>query len=96
MYVVHRAIQVCIHDVVLKRVYIHIYAYIFTRVYSCIYLCLYVAPEVLLSSESSSGYGLSADIYSLGVLAWELFADSGSDNPLKGLDSSLAWAKVGV
>ena len=57
---------------------------------------IYVAPEVLLSSESSSGYGLSADIYSLGVLAWELFADSGSDNPLKGLDSSLAWAKVSI
>jgi len=53
------------------------------------------APEIF----SPEGYGLPSDVYSFGVLMWEACcttAPASSNNPLAGLDPTLAVEKVRV
>jgi serine/threonine protein kinase len=50
----------------------------------------YTAPEILYPGQ----YSLPADIFSLGILAWGLFSQKHSANPIAGLDNKAATMKV--
>ena len=61
----------------------------------------FIAPEVLRVDGNSGteicpclGYGIPADVFSYGIVAWEIFSSSIDKNPLKGLDPSVTLAKV--
>lgn len=44
----------------------------------------WVSPEVLAGIEGEVGYGPPADVFSLGMVMWELIADDVRENPLMG------------
>jgi hypothetical protein len=48
------------------------------------------APEMHLAGR----YGLPVDVFSFGMIAWELFSQHHHDNPVKGLPAYAAAEKV--
>lgn len=54
----------------------------------------YVPNTAVTSTPTTFGYGLPADVFSYGILAWEIFSDCPQKNPLKGLDLATTVTKV--
>ena len=78
------------HNILLFLLFIYYFVFYF---YYLFVIIVIVAPEVL---RSDCLYGLPADVFSFGILSWEIFSTTPQANPLKGLDPVKAVQNVSL